>query len=100
MAYGNFKNLPIRTAAEKVLSDKPFDITENLKFNGYQCGYSSTFYNFFEKKTFGDTVKSDVMPNQELTEDYASQLLDSSKNEQYTHLSWTAFVVLTLPICN
>ena len=33
MAYGNFRNLLIRTAAEKVLSDKPFNITENLKFN-------------------------------------------------------------------
>ena len=27
------------------------------------------FYNFFDKKTFGDTVKSEVMPNQELTEE-------------------------------
>ena len=52
MAYGNFKNLPIRTAAKKVLSDKPFNITENLNFNRYQCGFSSTFYNFFDKKNF------------------------------------------------
>ena len=75
MAYGNFRNLLIRTAAEKVLSDKPFNITENLKFNGYQCGFSSTFYNFFDKKTFGDTVKSEVMPNQELTEELRKPII-------------------------
>ena len=75
MAYGNFKNLPIRTAAKKVLSDKPFNITENLNFNRYQCGFSSTFYNFFDKKTFGDAVKSEVMPNQELTDELRKPII-------------------------
>ena len=47
MAYGNFRNLLIRTAAEKVLSDKPFNITENLKFN---VVFLQLFITFLTKK--------------------------------------------------
>ena len=31
MAYGNFKDLTRRTASEKILRDKAFDIAENPK---------------------------------------------------------------------
>ena len=37
MAYGDFKDLNRRTAADKVLHGKAFNITKNLKYNGYQC---------------------------------------------------------------
>ena len=36
MAYGDFKDLPKRTAADKVLCGKGFSITKNLKSDGYQ----------------------------------------------------------------
>ena len=38
MAYGDFKDLKRRTAADKVLRDKSFDITKNPKYDGYQRG--------------------------------------------------------------
>ena len=38
MAYGDFKDLAKRTASDKVLRDKTFNIAENLKYDGYQRG--------------------------------------------------------------
>ena len=38
MAYGDFKVLPRRTAADKILSDKAFNIVKNPKYGGYERG--------------------------------------------------------------
>ena len=38
MAYGNFKSLTRRTATDKILRDKAFNIRKNLKYDGYQRG--------------------------------------------------------------
>ena len=35
MVYGDFKDLTKRTAADKVLRDKVFNIVEDLKYGGY-----------------------------------------------------------------
>ena len=35
MAYGDFKDLNRRTAADKVLRDKVFDFAKNPKYDGY-----------------------------------------------------------------
>ena len=35
MAYGDFKNLARRTAADKVLRDKAFNIAKDPKYDGY-----------------------------------------------------------------
>ena len=41
MAYGDFKDLARRTASDKVLRDKAFNIAKNPKYDGYQraCFY-------------------------------------------------------------
>ena len=41
MAYGDFKDLARRTASDKVLRDKAFNIAENPKYDGYQIGLAS-----------------------------------------------------------
>ena len=41
MAYGDFKDLKRRTAADKVLRDKAFNIAKNAKYDGYQRGLAS-----------------------------------------------------------
>ena len=54
-----------------------FDIAKNLKYDGYQHGLASMVYKFFDKKSAsfedksasGSGVKSEIMPNQELTEE-------------------------------
>ena len=38
MVYGNFKDLARRTASDKVLRDKTFNIAKNPKHDGYQRG--------------------------------------------------------------
>ena len=36
MAYGDFKNLNRRTAADKLLRDEAFNIAKNPKYDRYQ----------------------------------------------------------------
>ena len=50
MAYGDFKDLNRRTAGDKILRDKAFNIAKNPKYDGYQLRLSSVVYNFFDKK--------------------------------------------------
>ena len=40
MAYGDFKNLK-RTASDKILRDKAFNVAENPIYDGYQRGLAS-----------------------------------------------------------
>ena len=49
MAYGDFKDLARRTASDKVLRDKAFNIDKNPKYGGYQRGLTSIIYNFLIK---------------------------------------------------
>ena len=53
--YGlcRFKDLPKRTAADKVLRDKAFKIASDQKYDGYQRGLASMVYKFFDKKSSG-----------------------------------------------
>ena len=68
MTYGDFKDLTKRTAADKVLRDKAFNITKDPKYDGYQKGLASMVYKFFDKKTAGSGIKS--MPqNEQLAEE-------------------------------
>ena len=47
MAYGDFKDLTRRTASEKILRNKAFNIAKNKKYDGYERGLASIVYNFF-----------------------------------------------------
>ena len=49
MAYGDFKDLARRTASDKVLRDKAFNIAKNPKYDGYQRGLASMVYTFLIK---------------------------------------------------
>ena len=49
MAYRDFKDLARRTAADKVLRDKAFNIAKDPKYSGYQGGLASMVYKFFDK---------------------------------------------------
>ena len=50
MAYGDSKDLAKRTAADKVLRDKAFNIAKDPKYDGYQREVASMVYNFFDEK--------------------------------------------------
>ena len=51
MAYGAFEGLPRRTALDKILGDKTFNITINPKYDGYQRGLASMVYKSIDKKS-------------------------------------------------
>ena len=53
MTHGDFKDLAKRTTSEKVLCDKAFSITKNLKYDEYHYELASMVYNFFDKKSGG-----------------------------------------------
>ena len=80
MAEGDFKALNKRTADDKVLPDKAFNIAKDRKYDGYQRGLFSMVYKFFDKKTSGGTV------NNELAEELHKKLLENLKKENYTQL--------------
>ena len=69
MAYGDFKDLAKRTASDKVLRDKAFDIAKIPKYVGYQRGLASMVYIFFEKKTSGSVANNEIKQNQQLAEE-------------------------------
>ena len=49
MGYRDFKDLTKRTASDKILRNKAFDIAKNLKYDGFQRGLASMVYNFLNK---------------------------------------------------
>ena len=53
MAYGDFKDLRKRIAADKVLKDKAFKIASDKKYDGHQRRLISMVYKFFDKKSQG-----------------------------------------------
>ena len=50
MAYGDFKDLAKRTAADKVSRNKTFNIAKDPKYDGQQRGLASMVYKFFDEK--------------------------------------------------
>ena len=70
MAYGDVKDLAKRTASDKVLRDKTFNIAKNPKHDGYQRGLASMVYKFFDKKSRGSGVNNnEIKQNEQLTEE-------------------------------
>ena len=53
MAYGDFKDISRRTASDKVLRDKAFNIAKNPEYDRYQRRLASMVYKLFNKKSIG-----------------------------------------------
>ena len=85
MAYGDVKVFTRRTASDKILCDKGFNIAKNPKYDGYQRKLSA---NFLIKKFLVMVLKMNC------------QLLENLIKEKYTHLLYIIFGVLILLICN
>ena len=85
MAYGDFKDLTKRTASEKILSDKAFNIAKNPKYDGYQTGLASMVYNLFAKKTSCSGLKNENISNKELAEELHKPIIKKVRKEKYNH---------------
>ena len=66
MAYGDFKDLKRRTASNKILRDKAFNILKNPKYDGCQRGLAYMVYKIFDKKSTGSGVNIPSEFNEQL----------------------------------
>ena len=80
MAYRDFKDLVRRTASDKVLRDKAFNIAKNPKYDGYQRGLTSMVFKFFDKKMIGSSVNVDVN-NEKLAEELHKPIIRKLKKK-------------------
>ena len=69
MAYGDFKDLKRRTASDKILRDKAFNIAKNPKYDGYQRRLASMVYKFFDEKSTGSGVNIPLEFNEQLAKE-------------------------------
>ena len=69
MAYKDFNDSARRTASDKKLRDKAFNIAKNPKFDEYQRDLASMVYKFFDKKTSDRGIEMENMSDQQLAEE-------------------------------
>ena len=85
MAYGDFKDLNRRTAADKVLRDKAFNIAKDPKYDEFQCGLTSMVYKFFAKEFLVAILKMKIFLIKNWQKNCTNQLLEALIKEKYTH---------------
>ena len=108
MAYGDFKDLKKRTAVDKVLRDKAFNIAKDPKYGGYQRGLASMVYEFFDKKTKDSGVTTlanksaikSLPQNEQLAEKLHKPLIRKFKKEKYIQHIKTIFGLQMWQISN
>ena len=83
MAYRDFVDLAKRTASDKVLRDKAFNIDKNPKYGGYQRGLASMVYKFFDKTSAGSGINVNVKPSERLAEEIHKPIIRKFKKEQF-----------------
>ena len=80
MAHGDFKDLPRRTASDKVLRDKRFNVAKSQKYDGYQRGLASVVYKFFDKKSLGSGIA--MLQNKQLAEELHKPIIRRFKKNK------------------
>ena len=68
IAYGDFKDLARRTASDKILRDKAFNIAKIHKYHGYQRRLASMVYIVSDKKSSGSGVN--IHANNKIKQNY------------------------------
>ena len=82
MTYADFKYLPSKTASDKELLDKLFNIAKKQKYDGYRKGLALMVYKCFYEKTPGVAVKSETVQNKELAEELHKPLVRNFENRK------------------
>ena len=95
MAYGDLKDLTRKTAYDKILCDKAFNISKNPKYDGYLRGLALIVYECFTKKKensgkrtnkfAGSDIKIENISRKELAEALHKSVIKKSK-KKYTEL--------------
>ena len=82
MAYEDFKDLARRTASDKILRDKAFNIAKNPKYDGYQRGLASMAYKFFDKKPKGGSFNKEIKQKKQLAEELHKPIIKKSEKKE------------------
>ena len=97
---GRFKDLARRTASDKVLRNKAFNITKNPKYYGYQRRVASMVYKVFDKKSKGSGVNDKIKQNLQLAEELHTPIINFFwKRTVYSRFKDNIRVLIWL-ICN
>ena len=75
MDYGDFKDLKRRTASDKVLRDKAFNIAKNSRYDGNQRGHAFMVYKFFDKNSKGSGLNIEVKHNEQLAGEFYKPII-------------------------
>ena len=75
MAYQNFNHLIKKSASDKILYDKAFNISKSLIYDGYQHRLASLVCKSFDKKASGGAIKNEIMSNKELAEELPKPII-------------------------
>ena len=83
MAYGDFKDLKRRTASDKVLKDKTFNIAKNPKYDWHQRGLASMVYKFLDKKsTVSGASNNEIKQNLQLAKELHKLIIRKFKKRK------------------
>ena len=83
MACGDFKDIARKTASDKILRDKAFNIAKNPKYDGYQRGIASMVCKFFDKKSTSSGVNIPVEFNEQLAKELHKPIIRKFKRERF-----------------
>ena len=86
-----------KTASDKVLCEKTFNIRKKTKYDWYQREIASLACKFFDKKSSGSSVKSGIMSNQQLAEELQKPIISKfgkrKKNVKEEKKKWNKILV-------
>ena len=82
MAYGDFKDLARRTASDKILRDKAFNIAKNPKYDGYQRRLASMAYKVVDKKSTGSGANIPLEFNEQLAKELYKPIIRKFKKRK------------------
>ena len=82
MAYGDFKDLARRTASDKLLHDKTFNIAKISEYDGYQRVLASMVYKFFDKEASVSGAENENISNNELAEELHKPIIRKFKKRE------------------
>ena len=83
MAYADFKDLSRRTASDKSLRDKAFNIAKNPKYDECQRGLASMVQKCFDKTSTGSGVaNNEIKQNLQLAEELHKPVIRNFKKRR------------------
>ena len=82
MAYGDSEDLAKRTASDKVLRTKAFNIAKNPKSDGYQISLASMVYTFSDKKSSSSSIDCGVNQSKQLAETLHKTIVKKTKRRR------------------